>query len=220
MRLRAGSTANKPVGQIRQIARGDPCGGDQTRWLARPGCACVTGNRAREPGAGCSAGKSACPWPRRSPRSVSLEAFPAIRPLTFGSARLLRDSVEKWSCYWPARFPGHVTPGSQPYRRLSGDCLRVLTQVRWVKLGLRQRDATLSCTQPPPGRNAPQRTLNNAIGMQQNCWQPHGKLLASPNAVSDLERRSTTKHDGGSPSGADDLAQAVSCPKIASRRRR
>jgi hypothetical protein len=31
----------------------------------------------------------------------------------------------------------------------------------------------------------PTRTLNNAIGMQQNCWQPHGKLLASGNAVSD-----------------------------------
>ncbi|MGE2817523.1 hypothetical protein ACQI5H_20635 [Mycobacterium heidelbergense] len=28
-------------------------------------------------------------------------------------------------------------------------------------------------------RSAPQRTLNNPIGMQQNGWQPHGKLLAS-----------------------------------------
>jgi hypothetical protein len=29
------------------------------------------------------------------------------------------------------------------------------------------------------------RSLKNPIGMQQNCWQPHGKLLASGNAVSD-----------------------------------
>jgi hypothetical protein len=28
-------------------------------------------------------------------------------------------------------------------------------------------------------RSTPQRTLNNPIGMQQNGWQPHGKLLAS-----------------------------------------
>jgi hypothetical protein len=30
-----------------------------------------------------------------------------------------------------------------------------------------------------PDRSTPQRTLNNPIGMQQNGWQPHGKLLTS-----------------------------------------
>lgn len=80
MRLRAGSTANKPVGQIRQRARGDPCGDGQTRWHARPWSASAGESHARGRGAGCSAGKSVCPWPRRSPRSVSLEAFPALRP--------------------------------------------------------------------------------------------------------------------------------------------
>jgi hypothetical protein len=136
MRLRAGSTATKPVGQIRQIARDDPYAAAQTRWPARHAYACASENRAHELGAGCSAGRSACPWPRRSPRSVSLEAFPAIRPLTF---RLLRDSVEKWSCCLAGAVPGCISPGSQPYRRLSGDCMRVLTSVRWVKLGLPQR---------------------------------------------------------------------------------
>ena len=106
MRLRAGSTANKPVGQIRQISRGGPCGGGPTRWHARHGYASVNGSHAHGHGAGCSAGRSASPWPRRSPRSVSLEAFPAVRPFTFGSAKLLRDSVGKWSCCWPARSPG------------------------------------------------------------------------------------------------------------------
>lgn len=90
MRLRAGSTANKPVGQIRQRARDDPCGDGQRRWRARPWSASAGESHARGRGAGCSAGRSVCPWPRRSPRSVSLEAFPALRPLTFGSARLLR----------------------------------------------------------------------------------------------------------------------------------
>jgi hypothetical protein len=37
------------------------------------------------------------------------------------------------------RGPQARQPRSQPYRRLSGDCLRVLTRVRWVKLGLSQR---------------------------------------------------------------------------------
>ena len=33
------------------------------------------------------------------------------------------------------RGPQSLHPGSQPYRRLSGDCSRVLTCVRWVKPG-------------------------------------------------------------------------------------
>jgi hypothetical protein len=40
------------------------------------------------------------------------------------------------------RGPQAHQPRSQPYRRLSGDCLRVLTRVRWVKLGLPQRSHT------------------------------------------------------------------------------
>ena len=51
----------------------------------------------------------------------------------------------KQSCCWPARSPGR--PGSQPHRRLSGDCLRVLTALPLVKPGLPQR------TRPIPARN-------------------------------------------------------------------
>ena len=71
MRLRAESTAKKPDVAIRQIARGGPYGADSTQSNARRGCACATGSHARGLGAGCSAGRSACPWPRRSPRCVS-----------------------------------------------------------------------------------------------------------------------------------------------------
>ncbi|OSC31723.1 hypothetical protein B8W69_04715 [Mycobacterium vulneris] len=41
---------------------------------------------------------------------------------------LLAGAVPKWF-------------GSQPYRRLSGDCLRVLTRLRLVKPGFPQRTA-------------------------------------------------------------------------------
>lgn len=71
MRLRAGSTAEKPDVAIRQIARGAPYGAGSTQSSVRRGCACATGSHARGLGAGCSAGRSACPWPRRSPRCVS-----------------------------------------------------------------------------------------------------------------------------------------------------
>jgi hypothetical protein len=70
MRLRAGSTARKPVVQIRQLIRGDPCGAGRTRWPDRPWYASAGGSRARGLGAGYSAGRSVCPWPRRSPSSV------------------------------------------------------------------------------------------------------------------------------------------------------
>lgn len=69
--------------------------------------------------------------------------------------------------------------GSQPYRRLSGDCMRVLTCVRWVKLGLHHRETASSGATRPTTRSVPPWTLKIAIGMRQNCWQPHGKLLAS-----------------------------------------
>jgi hypothetical protein len=46
------------------------------------------------------------------------------------------------------RGPQAHHPGSQPYRRLSGDCLRVLTSLRWVKLGLAQSTrSNIPCTQ-------------------------------------------------------------------------
>lgn len=71
MRLRAESTAERPDVAIRQIARGGPYGAGSTQSSVRHGYACATGSRARGLGAGCSAGRSAYPWPRRSPRCVS-----------------------------------------------------------------------------------------------------------------------------------------------------
>jgi hypothetical protein len=73
MRLRAESTAKEPGVAIRQIMRGGPCGADWTRSNGRRGSASADGSRAHGLGAGYSAGRSACPWPRRSPRFIELK---------------------------------------------------------------------------------------------------------------------------------------------------
>ena len=99
MRLRAESTAEKPDVTIRHLARGDLYGAGWRRRIVRHGCASASGSRARGLAAGCSAGRCACPWPRRSPR------IRTIRPLTLVDC-IVRESVGGGSCYWPARSPG------------------------------------------------------------------------------------------------------------------
>lgn len=177
MRLRADSTAKKPAATIRQSVRGGPYGAGRTRWLARPGYASAVENHERGLDAGCSAGRSACPWPRRSPRCVSH----TIRPLIVHTRR----PEVVWQL--AGAVPG-LSSRSQPYRRLSGDCLRVLTSLRLVKPRQSQQ------TQAEPAR--PERWLplthsifhahpKTANRKRKNCWQPHRKLLASGSAVSD-----------------------------------
>jgi hypothetical protein len=51
---------------------------------------------------------------------------------------------------WPARSPDSSS-GSQPYRRLSGDCLRVLMRLRLVKPRVPQRDPTERISSPKRG---------------------------------------------------------------------
>jgi len=104
MRLRAGSTAQNPSSKIRQIMRGDPYGAGSTRWNAQHGCASAGGNHARGLGAGYSAGRSACPWPRHSPRCV-LHCHPAAH----ASQLVDRRVGQGWSCCWPARSPGTLS---------------------------------------------------------------------------------------------------------------
>ena len=114
------------------------------------------------------------------------------------------------------RGPQSHRAGSQPYRRRSGDCLRVLTSHRWVKLGLRQRPQPVHPRKPslsgPPLRHHigsrqqhPHGSLKKPIGMQQNGWQPHGKLLTSGNAVSEWNGARRLSEDGGSTSCLGDL---------------
>jgi hypothetical protein len=231
MRLRAESTAQKPDVAIRQITRGGLCGAGWTRWNARHEYASATGSHARGLGAGCSAGRSACPWPRRSPRCLPLEV---LEPPAAHASRL-RSSAGRSEVGLATgrRGPQAYDPGSQPYRRLSGDCLRVLTSLRWVKLGLPQRTqpehlrklsfSVASCgTISAINRSTPQITLKKPIGMQQNGWQPHGKLLASGNAVSEWNGARRRSEDGGSTSclgGLHGLSSARRSRAVAGRLR-
>jgi hypothetical protein len=141
MRLRAGSTA-KPGVAIRQIARGGPCDAGRRRSNVQRECASADGNRARGLGAGCSAGRSACPWPRDSPRRIELKRSEPSGRSCFASTSVGGGLAAG------RRGPQAHHPGSQPYRRLSGDCLRVLTSVRWVKPGPTPTETWLSPTDP------------------------------------------------------------------------
>ena len=61
-------------------------------------------------------------------------------------------------------------------------------------------------TWPAPNERLPPGKPSKAqIGMRQNCWQPHGKLLASGNAVSDRNGARQRSEDGGSTSCLGDL---------------
>jgi len=64
IRLGAGSTTRDLC--VRQSENRGPCGGGTTRSPDRRGCACAAEIREPSPAADCSAGRSVCPWPRRS----------------------------------------------------------------------------------------------------------------------------------------------------------
>jgi hypothetical protein len=145
MRLCAGSTAREPdvrSGRQRAAALAAPAGHDRT-----PGAGTHAQTETMHAG---SAPVIGLEGPLALGHGVLLVVcgsnIRAIRP------HILRNCVgpqcaRSLSCYWPARSPSlsfRCQFGSQPHRRLSGDFLRVLTCLRWVKPGLLQRD------DPPP----------------------------------------------------------------------
>lgn len=224
MRLRAGSTAEKPDVAIRQIARGAPYGAGSTQSSVRRGCACATGSHARGLGAGCSAGRSACPWPRRSPRCVS-HFQPAGQTSRSGSSAgrsevilLLAGAVPRQT--W-------VAAASPTFGRLFEGTDQASPGQTWPAptnpLDRRRKTAPRRPAHnrfPTAGKsNQAQRTLTNPIGMQQNGWQPHGKLLASASVVLDCNGARQRSEDGGSTSCLDSLHRFSSSTEIASRRR-
>jgi hypothetical protein len=118
---------------ITRSASGAPCGAGLIRSRVPPGCASAAGSRARGLGAGCSAGRSACPLPRLSPRCI-WHRFPARSETGWNTVALTKP----WQALCLAgnrRGPRCKLRGSQPYRRLSGDCTRVRSSVRRVKPG-------------------------------------------------------------------------------------
>jgi hypothetical protein len=109
--------------------------------------------------------------------------------------------------------PGRVL-GSQPYRRLSGDCTRVLTPVRPVKPGrngdLPGSDHSLT-SHPPPVRRA---ISMKASPMLPNGWREPGKLLISGSAVPDRSGARQRSEDG---SPVSDQPTSVGCLENRSR---
>ncbi len=119
---------------IRQSPSGGPCDAGSTRSRAPPECASAAGSRAHGLGAGYSAGRSACPLPRLSPRYI-WHRLPN-RFLDRWNTLALTKPRQALCLAGNRRGPRCTLHGSQPYRRLSGDCTRVRSSVRRVKPGL------------------------------------------------------------------------------------
>ncbi len=115
---------------ITQSACGGPCRGGSTRSPGLPGSASAAGIRAPARGAGCSAEKSACPWPRLSLLKSSDARNPPTKTLAGGTRPPLVSS-----CVSLASRRGLPEAGVAAVSPLSGDCTRVLTRFHWVKPG-------------------------------------------------------------------------------------
>jgi hypothetical protein len=213
MRLRAGSTAKNPT-----LRSGRQCAAALTAPAGHDGTPRTGPHPQAETMHAGSAPVVRLEGPLALGHGVLLVVSRiAIRPLT--SLNGVGSWVGRRCLAAGRRGPQAYQPRSQPYRRLSGDCLRVLTRLGWVKLGLAQRSSsntgenirshavgdTAPGTITATNRSTPQRTLKNPIGMQRNGWQPHGKLLASGNAVSDWSGARQRSEDGGSTSCLGDL---------------
>jgi hypothetical protein len=212
MRLRAGSTAQKPDVALRQIMRGGLCGAGWTQSNARRGCASASGSRARGLGAGYSAGRSACPWPRDSPRCV-LHCHPAVHASQLsGSAS--RSGVV---CCWPARSPGT----SSLVAAVSPTFGRLFEGTDEPSLGQTWPAPTDPLNGPPnmPGRRGlplrawpqPQRTTNPK-NYKEPHWNAAERLAAGWKTVNFGQCRfrgwnggRQRSEDGGSTSCLDDL---------------
>jgi len=79
MRYCVGSNVPPIRNRIRRSASRGPYGADRTQSPDRRGSASAVGSRARARVAGCSAGRSACPWPRRFLLIASGRRQPADR---------------------------------------------------------------------------------------------------------------------------------------------
>lgn len=111
---------------IRQSVRSGPYGDAPKRWRGPHGSASGGGSRARAPDDGCSAGTSACPWPR----STLLELVGTGEvPEVFGDS----DSALRTAVYAQSALAISVQRTAATAPR--GDCMRVLIAPYRVKFG-------------------------------------------------------------------------------------
>ena len=64
----------------------------------RRGCACAGGSRAPSRGGGCSAGRCACPWPCRDPRSMRRPARAPAGPRVYGPRSTQDKGLDNRKC--------------------------------------------------------------------------------------------------------------------------
>lgn len=181
------------------------CGADRTRWRAPRGYASAAGTRARVRGAGCWAGRSACPWPRQS---LLVGLAPTRSPCLTGIAL---SAVGKLGVLLSRRGPRN-----EPDRSRIATCGRLFEGTDEISPG-----QTCSQTPGPASAHSPAARQQHHIhlsshaglerlsqtdlrfrAMLQNCWHSERKLLASGKADSTPERRKTTKRGSSSRSRA------------------
>jgi hypothetical protein len=122
---------------------------------------------------------------------VLLVVLPSGRSDVSHRARLRFDRRWSWCC-WPARSPGGS--GRSRIADFRATVRGYLRGFAWSNLACRneaarpcQKDFRFDHTRRRPGyHNEPKQarsTLNRPIGLQQNGWQPDGKLLASAKSI-------------------------------------
>ena len=197
MRLRAESTARKPVGAIRQKARGGPCGAGRTRSHARPGCACAS----RKP---CTrARRRLFGWKVRLPLATAFSSV-CLAVSSHPAAQLLNESSAGRS------ESGLATAGRRGPQALTwvaaasptfGRLYEGTDRLRLVKPGLPQRTALTRRRKyhPWPAHYTSPRTDARPGDPKQADWNAAERLAAARKTVSfgqcrfRLQRRSTTK---------------------------
>ena len=184
--------------RIKQSENDAPCGAGRSRWRVRPGCACAAGNHEPAPGAGCSAGRSACPWPRLSLLVASGGRVRVVMPAGI-PGRTRPPLVSLVSLVTGAVPEDPVAAVSPTFGRLF-EGTDVTCAGQTAPSGARTGCTIYWCHTRHANVGGPEIP---AIPMLQNGWHPRGKLLASARAVSQRDGRGSARqqHQRSSPSG-------------------
>ena len=172
-----------------------------TRWRGRRGSAYADGSRAHAPDGGCSAGTSACPWPRLYLLNY---VTPALATDMNESCRWARSSLVSARILLASRRGTDEVRGrTSPVAAVSplvGDCSRVLIWIRRVK-PRRPTSGTVTASRGKRSGNAlvlvtvvtlatwQADTPKNLEPMLPNGWRTNRKL------VSFCQCRCTTAQD-------------------------
>lgn len=193
MRLRAGSTARKPIAEDQAERARRPLR-RRLATIPRPARVRI---RNRKP---CTrARRRLFGWKVRLPLATAFSSL-YLGPRDPGRPPVKRrhDHGRRWALLLAGAVP--IRLGSQPYRRLPGDCLRVLTSHPRVKPGLRQPwRVNRSLPVAEAFRRRRPYSANGPTEPKPGNWNTAERLAAAQKTVSFLQcrarlgRRPTTK---------------------------